>query len=374
MGLGVFLDWIFGIRKTAISGAGFVASQPRAIGEGEANLSQNVASVYAAIHAYTDSISTIDFGPVDATKDEYTPLQDHQYYNILHDEFNPEQTSQQALCYAVGSLFLRGNMAIQIIRTRSGNLVELNPLDWQKVKRYRSDGRILFRVDGEATPLEDREVIYLPINYSPSLLCGISTVAYAQTSIGLGLALDNFGYSYFSQGAQPRVVLEHPGLLDEKQAKQIVDAFNGMMSGPANANKTGILYGGTKLNKYGIPPEEAQFLETRKFSVNEIARWFNLPPSRIGGERASGTYANLEQDQRALIVHSLRPVCRMIEQEFDRKLLTPEQRRTVRIKFDLDDLLASVEGAPDAEETPEETTPAATRNTVPPMEDDNADE
>ncbi len=134
-------------------------------------------------------------------------------------------------------------------------------------------------------------------------------------------------------------MLEHPGKLNEDQARQIVDRFNENLAGPENANKTGILTGGTKLHALTIPPEDSQFLETRRFGVNEVARWFGLPPSRIGGDRSSGTYANLSQDQLAFLLHSARPVCRMFEQEFDRKLLSPADKGVVGTRFDLDGLL-----------------------------------
>jgi phage portal protein BeeE len=81
---------------------------------------------------------------------------------------------------------------------------------------------------------------------------------------------------------------------------------------------------------------------SRQFTVNEVARWFNLPASRIGGTRASGTYANLEQDQLAFVTHSIRPVCRMFEGEFNRKLLSPDERATVACKFSLADMLENL--------------------------------
>ncbi len=343
-GLGPFLDWFLGTRQAAISAPGFISSDAMVNGQsGEivTNAAQTVAAVYAAVHAYADTISTIDFGPCDVNEEEFTPMKDHPYWPILHDTMNLEQTSQQAIAYAITSLMLRGNSYLQILKTAGGKLLELPTLDPDTVTPKREDGRIFYDLKNDE-PLNPNEIIHVHLNYSKQRLRGISPVAFAQTTIGLGIALDNFGLSYFTRGAQPRVILEHPGNLTEKQAKDIVDGFNGSQAGMENANKTGILYGGVKLNKLSVPPEESQFLETRKFSVNEIARWFNLPPSRIGGERSSGTYANIEQDQLAFILHSIRPVCKMFEQEFNRKLLTAQERKTVTMRFNLDSLIAQL--------------------------------
>jgi HK97 family phage portal protein len=323
------------------------------VGDLTAQQAQTVAAVYAAIHAYSDTISTLDLALVDRATDDADAA--HPLAAILAGDFNREQTAQQALAYLVSSLFTRGNAYAQIVRTAGGKPLELVPLDPDTVTPKRKNGKIIYQVStgsGEEAQEPDElpadDVIHVAINWQPKVLRGVSPIAYARSSIALGLALDAFGLAFFTNGAQTRVLLEAPGAVTEDQARQIVERFNANNSGLENAHRTGLLSGGVKAHTLTVAPDEAQFLETRKFTVNEIARWFGLPPSRIGGDRSSGTYSNLLQDQQAFITHSIRPVCKMFAAELERKLLLASERAAYRIAFDLDDLTEGLAPAPAA--------------------------
>ncbi len=340
--LGPFFDILRGMKRaTTLAGVffGYPTLVTGVVGDIEAKQAMTVAAVYAAVHAYADTISTVDLGTSDATTDEFTPVKTHPMWTLLNAEMNDEETSQQAMAYLVSSLFLRGNAYAQIIWSNLGRVMEIIPLDPTKVTPKRVNKRLVYEVEGEDTPLQPSDVIHVHLNYDRVKLQGFSPVAYARATIGLGMALDNFGLSFFSNGAQTRTLLEHPGKPTKDQAQQLINDFNQGNAGPENAHKTGLVSGGMKVHTLTMPMDDSQFLETRKFGVNEVARWFNLPASRIGGDRSSGTYANLEQDQKAFLAHSVRPVCRMFEQEFNRKLLTPQERQSVTVKFDLDDLM-----------------------------------
>ncbi len=341
--LGSFFDIFRGFKRATTLAPGFFFGYPSmvsgAVGEIAAMQSMTVAAVYAAVHAYADTISTVDLGTSDATTDEFEPVKTHPMWKMLNAEMNDEETSQQAMAYLVSSLFLRGNAYGQIVWSNLGRVLAINPLDPAKVTPKRVNKNLVYEVQGEDTPLQPSEMIHVHLNYDRVKLQGFSPIAYARATVGLGIALDNFGLSFFSNGAQTRTMLEYPGKLTKDQAKQIVEDFNQGNAGPENAQKTGVVSGGMKVHTLTMPMDDSQFLETRKFGVNEIARFFNLPASRIGGDRSSGTYANLEQDQKAFLAHSVRPVCRMFEQEFNRKLLTPQERQSVTVKFDLDDLM-----------------------------------
>ncbi len=348
---GNFLDYMIGARRTALTSPGFFGWYPAPIsgGHGEiaARQAMAVSAVYAAVHAYTEGISAIDLGPCDGESDDYDPMKDHDLYPILHDQMNMEETSQQAMAYLVASLFLNGNAYAQVLRTSlTGSVAEIVPLDPSTVTPKRKNGRLVYHVEDEKNDLAAADVVHVALNYNRKLLCGESPLTFARTTVGIGLATDSFGLSYFTQGCTSRVMLEHPAALDEKQAREVVENFTAKNSGIENMNRVGIATGGLKVHLLTMPLDDSQFLESRRFTVNEIARWFNLPPSRIGGDRSSGTYANLQQDQMAFITHSLRPVCRMFEQEFNRKLLSPAERGTVAIRFDLDDLLDNLITAP----------------------------
>ncbi len=353
--LGNFMDWLIGARKVALSGniaspgATFITIPgygfSGATSDITAQISETLAAVYAATHAYSDGISTLPLYVEDSETEE--DAKDHPLYPILHDEWNAEQTSQQAMDYMVRSLLLKGNAYAYIRRRANGKIAELLPQQAENVMPSRKNGQLYYETpDGAVYP---PDMIHVHINYSPKLLRGIAIVEYAAKSIALGRCLDDFAFKFFTQGAQPRVMLEIPGTASQEQVKQMVDSFNAANAGNENAHKTGALTGGVKLHTLTINPDDAQFLESRKFTVNEVARWFGVPASRIGGDRSSGTYANLEQDQLAFVTHSIRPVCKMFTQEFNRKLLTPAERSRYETCFDTEEILFSLGVTPQAD-------------------------
>jgi HK97 family phage portal protein len=345
-----FFDWILSFRKQ-LSAPGIFISNPSPITEVQAEGSKTLASVYAAIHAYSDSISTAPLG-IFTDEDDPQPQKDHMLWPILAAEMNSEQTPQQALSYMIESLFARGNAYAQIRSDAAGTVYDLIPQNPTWVKPRRENGKIIYKITQPGRSSLDipaEEMIDVTINYDPVSLRGRAPLAYASRSVMLGIALDNFGLSFFQSGGQGRTILEAPGTLNAAQAEQLLSNWNAQYANMDGSNRTALLTGGVKANRQQIAPEDSQFLQSRKFTVNEVARWFNLPPSRIGGDRASGTYANMEQDQLALVIHSLQPVCNMFEQELNRKLLTPSERGKLRIRFDLSKMLVSLGAAPQAE-------------------------
>ncbi len=289
--LGPFFD-LFNLFRAARRSTTLIAfpAMGGVVGDIEAKQSMTLAAVYAAVHAYADTISTVDLGTCDATTDEFVPVKTHPMWTLLNAEMNDEETSQQAMAYLVSSLFLRGNACGQIIWSNLGRALAINPLDWTKVTPKREGGRLVYHVEGEKTPLQASEVIHVPLNYDRTRLQGISPIGFARSAIGLGIALDNFGLSFFSNGAQTRIILEVAGKVTKDQAQQLIQDFNQGNAGPENAHKTGLTHSGMKIHQLTMPMDDSQFLETRKFGVNEIARFLNLPASRIGGGFTVGSF------------------------------------------------------------------------------------
>lgn len=362
-----FWDWMTTARKSTAGGLlwlpGGGGTQSKVAGDA----AQSIASVYAAVHAYADSISSMDLAVVQKGAEEFEPAP-HYLNDILGLTFNKEENSQQAVAYLVSSLELQGNAYSQIRYNRAGRVIEIIPQHPEDVVPQRTDDEKFYKINGFTGYLPDREAIHVHINYDRKQLRGISPLAYADRCLSLAVSMESFASRFFGDGARPDIALEHPGKLTQEQQKQILENFRATLTG-AGEKKTALLHGGLKLHQLTISPEDSQFLESRRFTVNEIARFFSLPASRIGGDRSSGTYANLEQDQQAFLLHSIKPVCRMFEREFTRKLLTPIERQTLEIRFDLDDLLIE-SGVMDAPENTE-TTPPETADIA---EDENADE
>ena len=167
-------------------------------------------------------------------------------------------------------------------------------------------------------------------------LVGYSPIAMAKNAIGLAIATEEYGSKFFANGATPGAVLEHPGLI--KDPEKVRESWNKAFRGSGNANKVAVLEEGMKYTPISIAPEQAQFLETRKFQIDEIARIFRVPPHMIGDLEKS-SFNNIEQQSLEFVKYTLDPwVCRW-EQAMNRSLLNASEKSGYFIKFNVDGLL-----------------------------------
>ena len=158
----------------------------------------------------------------------------------------------------------------------------------------------------------------------------------ARNAIGLAIATEEYGSKFFANGAAPSGVLEHPGIL--KDPVKVRDSWMQTFGGSHNANKVAVLEEGMKYTPISISPNEAQFLETRKFQIDEIARIFRVPPHMIGDLEKS-SFNNIEQQSLEFVKYTLDPWVSRWEQAMVRSLLTKEEKKDYFIKFNVDGLL-----------------------------------
>ena len=271
---------------------------------------------------------------------------DHSLYFLLHDEPNPEMTSFVFRETLMTHLLLYGNCYCQIIRDGRGQVTALYPLMPNQMSVDRDEkGQLYYtylRSGEEADTMKKGTVYLLPedVLHIPALgfdgLVGYSPIAMAKNSIGMGLACEEYGAKFFANGAAPSGVLEHPGTI--KDITRLRESWNAIYGGSKNAGKVAILEEGMHYSPISISPNEAQFLETRKFQVDEIARIFHVPPHMIGDLERS-TFSNIEQQSLEFVKYTLNPwVCRW-EQALTRSLLSPKEKREYSIKFNVDGLL-----------------------------------
>ena len=271
---------------------------------------------------------------------------EHPLYFLLHDEPNPEMTSFIFRETLMTHLLLYGNCYSQIIRDGRGQVTALYPLMPNQMSVDRDEkGQLYYtylRSSEEADTMKKGTVYLLPedVLHIPALgfdgLVGYSPIAMAKNSIGMGLACEEYGAKFFANGAAPSGVLEHPGTI--KDITRLRESWNAIYGGSKNAGKVAILEEGMHYSPISISPNEAQFLETRKFQVDEIARIFHVPPHMIGDLERS-TFSNIEQQSLEFVKYTLNPwVCRW-EQALTRSLLSPKEKREYSIKFNVDGLL-----------------------------------
>ncbi len=271
---------------------------------------------------------------------------DNPLYFLLHDEPNPEMTSFVFRETLMTHLLLWGNAYAQIIRNGKGEVVALYPLMPNRMTVDRDEnGRLYYkyyRGCDEAIRSKEYEVILSPYDvlHIPGLgfdgLVGYSPIAMAKNAIGLAIATEEYGAKFFANGAAPSGVLEHPGTL--KNPDKVRESWNATFGGSHNANKVAVLEEGMKYTPISISPEQAQFLETRKFQINEIARIFRVPPHMVGDLEKS-SFSNIEQQSLEFVKYTLEPWLVRWEQSMVRSLLTPSEKKEYFIKFNVDGLL-----------------------------------
>ena len=167
-------------------------------------------------------------------------------------------------------------------------------------------------------------------------LVGYSPIAMAKNAVGMTLACEEYGASFFENGATPGGVLEHPGVL--KDPARVRESWHAVYGGSRNAGKVAVLEEGLKYQQIGIPPEEAQFLETRKFQIDEIARLYRIPPHMVG-DLDKSSFSNIEQQSLEFVKYTLDPWVIRWEQSIQKALFLPQEKKEYFVKMNVDGLL-----------------------------------
>jgi HK97 family phage portal protein len=305
------------------------------------------AAVYACVRVISEAIASL---PLRLYRFEngLVPEPDNTLYDILHTSPNSEMTSFVFRETLMSHILLYGNGYAQILRDGLDRITALYPLLPNKmdVCRNPDNGQIFYTYwrDRDETrsheksggvALRKEEVLHIP-GLSFDGLVGYSPIALAKNAIGMAIATEDYGASFFANGANPGGVLEHPGTL--KDATALRATWEALYKGAKNSHRIAVLEEGLKFHTIGIPPEQAQFLETRKFQLNEIARVFRVPPHMIGDLEKS-TFSNIEQQSMEFVKYTLDPWVVRLEQSMNQTLLSPSERKKYVVKFNLDGLL-----------------------------------
>ncbi|MFD8556633.1 phage portal protein [Streptosporangium canum] len=258
---------------------------------------------------------------------------EHPLYGVLHDQPNPFMSSVALRETLQGhAMIWRGGYAY-IVRNGAGDVIELWPLRPDRIKpeiKHTGSGRItlMYRytddVNGIYAMLHPDEVLHVH-GLGGNGIQGYSLVGLARQSIGLGLAAEAYGASFFGNAARPSGVLKHPGTLGDPASKRLRESWNDMHQGLDRAHRVAILEEGMEWETIGIPPEDAQFLETRKFGVADMARWLRLPPHKIG-DLEHATYTNIEHQALDYVTSSLRIWLVRWEQAILTRAMTSSER------------------------------------------------
>ena len=306
-----------------------------------------ITAVYACVRVLSEAVASLPLHLYRYDdKGSKEKAVDHSLYFLLHDEPNEEMTSFVFRETIMTHLLLWGNAYVQIIRNGRGEVIGLYPLMPNKMTVDRDDhGHIYYQYQwsqDEAPINKTNTVILTPhdVMHIPALgfdgTIGYSPIAMAKNAIGLSMAAEEYGSTFYANGAAPGGVLEHPGIL--KDPERVRDSWQAAFGGSKNANKVAVLEEGMKYQPISINPAEAQFLETRKFQIEEIARIFRVPVHLIG-DLEHATFSNIEEQSLEFVIYVLQPWLNRIEAAISRSLLAPEEKNTYFALFNVDGLL-----------------------------------
>ena len=333
-------------NRTAGSGYSFFMGGSTAGKTVTERSAMQMTAVYSCVRILAEAIAGLPLHLYKYTDGGKTKATEHPLYLILHDEPNPEMSSFVFRETLMTHLLLWGNAYAQIIRNGKGEVMALYPLMPNKMTVNRDEnGQIYYEYnhsDGEASTMKDSvvklkasDVLHIP-GLGFDGLVGYSPIAMAKNAIGMAIACEEYGAKFFANGAAPSGVLEHPGTI--KDPAKVRESWNATFGGSANSGKVAVLEEGMKYTPISISPEQAQFLETRKFQINEIARIFRVPPHMVGDLEKS-SFSNIEQQSLEFVKYTLDPWVIRWEQSLARALFTEDEKKQYFFKFNVEGLL-----------------------------------
>ncbi|WP_085025284.1 phage portal protein [Ensifer aridi] len=302
-----------------------------------------LSAVWACVNLLSGTIASLPLMVYRTRRDGARQIaSDHPLYRVLHDSPNYDQTAVDFWEFGCASIELWGNSYARIERN-GGRVTGLHPVtpSLMSVRRL-SNGSIEYRwtENGKSFVETDRTVFHIR-GFGGNPLGGMSTLHFGRNAFSLARAIDRSAAGTFRNGLRPSGVLTFEKWLSKDQRdlaeKKLTEKFIGAM----NSGKPLILEGGTKWEQLTINPDDAQMLQSRGFSVEEICRFFGVPPFMVGHtEKSSSWGTGLEQQTLGFQKFTLRRRLKRIEQAIEKQLLTPDDRaRGITVEFSLEGLL-----------------------------------
>lgn len=286
------------------------------------------SAVWNAVTLISGTIAALPLHLMQQQGKNTSPSTTLPLYRTMHSAANPFMTAMAVREVMLAHVLTWGNGYAEIVRSVYGDVVELWPITPNRVTPKMKDGDMVYEieVDGETVLLPRENVLHIAgIGFDGFI--GYSVIHQARECIGLAKSMETFGSNFFSNGTHPGTIVEHPGKLSETAHKNLKDSLSVAHSGLGKSHKLMLLEEGMKLETLGIPPNDAQFLESRQFTIPEVARWYNLPPHKLK-DLTKSSFNNIEAEQTSFVVDSLLPWAVRLEQSYNQQLLTLKQFKT----------------------------------------------
>lgn len=288
-----------------------------------------ISAVHRAVTILSTTIGVMPCRVMKRRTDRTSDEVQHDLNDVLGLESNPECLAISFKESRQAQILLFGNGFAEIMRSGSGR-VQLAPISSARVVPSRNgSGRLQYEVskpDGsKGVPVPRDRMLHIP-GLGGDGVWGWSTIHYARESLGLALAAQDYGSGLFGKGAKPSGILKSASKLPKDKRIELREEWERAHKGPDAPHRVAVLDGGLEWQAVSIPPEDAQFLETRQFQVVEIARWFGVPPHLLY-DLSRATFSNIEHQSIEFVVYSLMAYIERWQQELTRKLLTEGERR-----------------------------------------------
>ena len=319
-------------------GAGSMTSAGQSVTPDSA---RSVAAVYACVRYLAETIASLPFIVWKRTQDGKERDPEHPLWTLIHDQPNRRQTSFEWREMMLGHLCLRGNAYSQILSRNDGNVEELLPLHPDRTMPFLApNGRVAYRYqpqDGQEKILLDTEVLHL-IGWSDDGVKGVSPIELHRETIGRSLAMREYGGRLFANNAAPKGGVRIPTALGPEAATKLRESWEERHKGSQNAGKIAIFDGGMEWVDIGMTNDDAQYIDSLKLDIEEIARIYRVPPHKIGHLERS-TNNNIEHQAIEVVTDTLLPIARRVEDRANLRLLSEAGRKTHFVGLELKGLL-----------------------------------
>lgn len=288
----------------------------------DADTALSLSAVFAACSLLSRVIGSLPLQVYEQWGRSKEKATTHPAYRLLHSSPNPEMTAATFKRTMEWNRLLHGAAYAEITWAGNGKPVALWPVEaWRVKPDRRDDGSLYYQID-QQREVEPDDMLAVPLISSDGV-CGRGWIDYAVESLGLGIATQEFAARYFGNNAEPGGILVNPGATQPKQRQELRESWEERHKGPHKSHRTGILWGGWTYTPSGASnAENAQLIEQRRFTTEEVARWLGVPPHLLR-DLNRATFSNIEQQNLDFLVYSLGPILTDYEQEYDKKLLRP---------------------------------------------------
>ena len=296
------------------------------------------SAVWAAMRLLSESISTLPVGVFrrENNGDNIEVVSDLSFLV----KYQPNSYQNKITFYekVIMDMLSDGNSYVQIVRNRNGRVLELLPLNYGDVETYTLDNKLYYTDEKSGQTHDSENILHFKMITGPDGITGLSPIEQCRKAIGWGMDVQEYSSTFFKNGGKLSGILESDRSLSEQAIDRLRNSFNKNYGTLSGSNQTAVLEEGLKYKSISVTPDQAQFLASRQFSVEEVARIFGLPPHLLR-DLSKSSFNNIEMQSQEFVSYSLMPYISKIELEMSLKLFRRNAIGREYIKFNVNALL-----------------------------------